>query len=367
MRGYEHSGSYLSEDVTFFLKIVDQHEIAVTDKEELIQSGQRHYSEFTSPEHSPSSTYIDLYYDALSRNSTRLASDILLLAKEISYSCEGMICLVSLARAGTPIGILLRRALIKYHNREVFHASISIIAGRGIDTNALDEIRSNPKILDNSIFFVDGWTGKGVISAELRNSISKYNHDRAASLSTGLYVVADLCGYAKYSATNEDYLIPSCLLGATVSGLISRSILNDQVVGPNDYHACRFYEHLGEHDKSREFIEEIYLRMGEVNSSQTHTDHSPRSYNPTNFQRARLALDQWRCKYNLPSLGLIKPGIGEATRVLLRRVPEVLIVRNTHDVQVAATMQLAKEKEVPVLVDSNLPWAALSIIKAQQT
>lgn len=365
MRGYEHSGSYLSEDVTFFLKIVDCVEIAVAEKESLIQSGLHHYSEFTSPEHAPSSRYIDLYYSALQRNGTRLARDILLLAEKISNSCNGRICIVSLARAGTPIGILIRRALTRYRGREVLHASISIIAGRGIDTNALDEIRASWNIPDGSIFFVDGWTGKGVISRELKQSISNYNQDRNASLSSRLYVVADLCGEAEYSATNQDYLIPSCLLGATVSGLISRSILNSELVGPTDYHACRFYKHLYSDDKSREFIEEISLHLDKIYDFDYSIDYSPHENTQNEYLKTQLALEQWRCRYKLPSLSFVKPGIGEATRVLLRRAPEVLVVRDITDIQVAATVQLATEKGVPIIIDADLPWSALATIKEQ--
>lgn len=363
MRGAEHSGSYLPEDVTFFLKVVDQEEISVADKEVLIQSGLRHYSEFTTREHIPSSEYFKLYYEALRYNGLRLARDILVLAKEISNNCSGQICLVSLARAGTPIGILLRRALVHFYGRETFHASISIIAGRGIDANALDEIRYCANVPDASIFFVDGWTGKGVISRELKASINHYNQQRGASLRSALYVISDLCNSADYSATKEDYLIPSCLLGAIVSGLISRSILNDQVVGPTDYHACRFYRHLSQDDKSREFVDEIFVRMREVFCEQASSATPLSAELPKDYRSAHDTLEMWQKAFGLSSLSLVKPGIGEATRVLLRRVPEVLIVRDRRDLQVAPTLQLASEKGVRIIIDADLPWSALAIIK----
>ena len=45
--------------------------------------------------------------------------------------------LVSLARAGTPIGILLRRYLRGRYGADIPHYTISIIRGRGIDRNAM--------------------------------------------------------------------------------------------------------------------------------------------------------------------------------------------------------------------------------------
>ena len=75
--------------------------------------------------------------------------------------------------------------------------------------------------------FVDGWTGKGVIAAELRRAVTSFKRGHGAELDPGLYAVADLCGAAAFAATSDDYLIPSSVLGATISGLVSRSILND--------------------------------------------------------------------------------------------------------------------------------------------
>ena len=56
---------------------------------------------------------------------------------------------------------------------------------------------------------------------------------------------------------SEDYLIPSGILNAIVSGLVSRSILNDALVGPGDFHACVHHRHLAPHDLSRAFVDAI--------------------------------------------------------------------------------------------------------------
>src|SRR3546814_12168889 len=51
-------------------------------------------------------------------------------------------------------------------------------------------------------------------------------------------LVADPAGRADLAATFDDYVITSGLLNGIVSGLVSRSILNNDLVGPNDFHAC---------------------------------------------------------------------------------------------------------------------------------
>lgn len=61
---------------------------------------------------------------------------------------------------------------------------------------------------------------------------------------------------------------------------------------------------------------------------------------------------------------LIKPGLGEATRVLLRRSPDRLIVRDAASADVAHLLVLAREKDVPVQLDPELPYQAVSIIRS---
>jgi hypothetical protein len=44
------------------------------------------------------------------------------------------------------------------------------------------------------------------------------------------------------AASAEDYLIPSSILNATLSGLISRSVLNADYIYAQDFHGCVFYQ-----------------------------------------------------------------------------------------------------------------------------
>ena len=77
------SGSYLASDVTVLLDIVDKDTIAdmpVSQKEALIQSGQRHYSDMLTLEHAPSAMHEQLYIQALDQGTQRTATDIANLA-----------------------------------------------------------------------------------------------------------------------------------------------------------------------------------------------------------------------------------------------------------------------------------------------
>src|SRR3546814_160143 len=122
---WNFSGSYDPDDVVFLLKPSSIEPTDIAEKESLIQSGERHYSEMLSVETVPDERYLKLYETALAANAARLRHDVEQLARAIqsrpqtSRSCV----ILSLARAGTPIGILLKNALTRL-GVETFHYSI---------------------------------------------------------------------------------------------------------------------------------------------------------------------------------------------------------------------------------------------------
>jgi hypothetical protein len=355
------SGSYRSDDVTFLMKPVRIAFTDVAEKERLIQSAKRHYSEMISVERLPSPRYLQVFHEALAREKARFARDVVVLARHLASIRPYGATIVSLARAGTPIGVLLARTLRKLQDRPTRHYSVSIIRDRGIDTNALHHLLQTET--PESLVFVDGWTGKGVIARELRFAIRSFNARLNVNLDDRLYAIADLCGEAAFASTTEDYLIPSSVLGATISGLVSRSILNDEVIGPNDFHGCLYLEELAAHDLSRWFVEEIDAEI-EQQLSDTLGEWVDDRARLRDASRAFLAEIGWR--FGVRNVNFIKPGLGEATRVLLRRVPDCLLLRDENAVDVAHLLILAREKNVPVIVDAALPYSAAALIKEME-
>ena len=191
------SGSYQPDDVTFLLKPV---EIKLTLFEEvLVSSGRKHYAEMVSVEEPPDAQSLRIFYEAFVRNRRRLARNLVQLAHALCKIKPRELTLLSLARAGTPIGVILRRVLLLM-GREVQHYSISIIRDRGIDTAALDYVLKAGHTPE-SIAFIDGWTGKGAATTELYWGIKNYNAWRQTQIAPDLYVVADLAGTASLAAT----------------------------------------------------------------------------------------------------------------------------------------------------------------------
>jgi len=352
------AGSYLDGDVDFLLERLPLADfVDVREKEALIQSGRRHYSEMLSPERAPSPRYLALFDEACRVNGERMARDCLRLADLIAQRRSGPVTLVSLVRGGTPVGVVVKRLLEGVHERITTHYSVSIVRDRGIDANALRHILAQGHAPE-SIVFVDGWTGKGVIARELASSVTRFNAEHGVALDAGLYVLADLAGAAAVAASCDDYLIPSSILNATVSGLISRSVLNE-AIGPDDFHGCVLYDALAAQDRSRSFVDALErLALAETGAPAEAADTRAAA------ERSLAYIEEARHRYGISDVNLIKPGIGEATRVLLRRVPRLLVLRDPANPAVAHLRLLAEEKKVPVEIDPALPYLAVSLIRS---
>ncbi|MEI6206767.1 MAG: cysteine protease StiP family protein [Desulfuromonadales bacterium] len=363
---YIASGSYPADDVQFLLKEIRMPMLEIREKERLIQSGKRHYSEMISPESPPSPAYLRLFHEACRRNNPRFCADLIRLARHLAASVSAELTLVSLARAGTPVGVLLKRILETYCRRNIRHYSISIIRDRGIDGNALRYILSHEQRDPAGIVFIDGWTGKGVIAAELACRVAAFNEQEGCALSTALHVVADISGTAAVAATCEDYLIPSAIMNSIVSGLVSRSILNSEYIGQNDFHGCIYYREFEAIDLSRSFVDAV-MRFAAGLWEQLESEPPILS---KGGERERLRRESREFlagigeRYGVRDCNHIKPGIGEATRVLLRRVPHLILLQDETLPEVAHLQLLAAEKKVPVKYVPNLPYKAAAIIAA---
>ncbi|MET0323288.1 MAG: cysteine protease StiP domain-containing protein [Duganella sp.] len=351
------SGSYAADDVQFLLRRLPAGQfVSIDDKEALIQSGRRHYSEMLSPETLPSARYMQVFDDACAANLAQMARDCLALAALIAARRAHEIVLVSLARAGTPVGVVLRRLLATVFGRRVVHYSVSIARDRGVDAVALRHIvRSHAAA---SIVFVDGWTGKGVISRELAQSVAAFNAAHGTSIDGGLYVLSDLAGSAACASAVDDYLIPSSILNATVSGLVSRTVVSSA----GQLHGCVYYEAFAPHARSRGCVASLTAAAGALARAGMPTPGVLDREAAAATSRACLA--RLQAQYDVADVNLIKPGIGEATRVLLRRKPRLLLVRDRDAPAVRHLLLLAQEKNIPVVIDQSLPYQAVSLIRS---
>ena len=350
------TGSYHIDDCEFLLQEVDIKPLSITEKETLLQKGGVHYSKMISTETPPSKTYLDTFYILIESHADRLAAEIKLLAKQLFEAKGECITLVSLARAGTPIGALISRALKQYYTQQVKHFSISIVRDRGIDTSALEHIK-DAGYPAKSLVFVDGWTAKGVINKELKTAIAQWNRTSDYRIGDDLCVISDLSGDAQWIATTDDYAIPSGVLNSTVSGLLSRTLMLDHIEG---FHQCIMYQHLQEHDLSNWFIDTISKRFDHV---PTAVNHITLAWREARKKTVANYIQQIMARYGVSDINKIKPGVAEATRVMLRRIPRLLLLRDTQSHDVAHLNVLAREKNITIIEDKDMPFSAIALIE----
>ena len=375
IQGYG-SGSYLASDVTVLLDIVNKDAVAdvpVRQKEVLIQSGQRHYSDMLTLEHAPTARHEQLYQQALAQGTTRTATDIANLAYTLHHtfqqtvSPERPLVFVSLVRAGLPVGVLLQRALTDIDSSYALpsvHYGISIIRDRGLDAVALQMILdAHP---NSAIVFVDGWTGKGAIYQELSSSLDVFsnpNHPNFANIFhqgadvIPLLTLADPAGVAWLAASEEDWLIPSGLLNSTVSGLISRSLYTSPQSG---LHRSVFYDNLVQVDHSLAFIDHIDTARRALSTPLQYLQ----TFKQPRYQTAAL-IDTLAAEYDISNRNRIKPTIAEATRAILRRDPERILLATADHPDTVLLRHLCSERDIKIDVVGNkiLPYQAITLIQ----
>ena len=349
------SGSYLPQDVHFLLQPVEIEMTPVDQKEQLIQSGARHYSDMLSQEPAPTPWHLDIFSRALDRGAERLAKEVAMLAQALADRFgDTPIVLASLVRAGVPLGVMLHQTL-REMGKTSHHYGISIIRDRGIDEAALAWIESRHGT--EGIVFVDGWTGKGAISGELRRSL---RHRPGYPAEPRLAVLADPCGKAWLAASDDDWLIPFGIMGAPVSGMISRSIWSG-----DGLHGCVVCDHLAEFECSRMLVDTVAQYRQRLDFTALPRGDLSDARKTQLQQRSEHVIHTLAETWQIASINRIKPGIAEATRAVLRRVPDHVLVRTADDPDVALLVHLAREKGIAIteVGDAIGQYRAVTIIK----
>nr|WP_084520862.1 phosphoribosyltransferase [Nocardia uniformis] len=363
LRGPEF-GSYPPDEVAWLLKDLSGVNLEgdVSERERRIQAGIAHYAESLPVEFQPDAAYRELFEKVLARSAERLALAVATVSELVVAERGDDIVLVSLARAGTPIGVLMRRWL-KYRppSLDVPHYAVSIVRGRGIDTVALDYIAHHHD--PASAVFVDGWTGKGAITRELSAALDAYHAAGGPRFNDDLAVLADPGSCVRTYGTRDDFLIASASLNSTVSGLVSRTVLNDALIGPDDFHGAKFYRELAADDVSRHLIDTVSACFDTVRPQVAANVAAIRSSDRSPTWAGWDSVEKVRAEYGISSVNFVKPGVGETTRVLLRRVPWRVLVRDADAPEHAHIRLLAAARDVPVEVVPDLAYSCVGLIK----
>ncbi|MFG2845792.1 phosphoribosyltransferase [Kitasatospora sp. NPDC048296] len=349
--------SYRPEEVAWLLKDLSDVplEAPTEEREEAVQNGGAHYAESLPVEYRPSPEYQELFHEALRGSADRIALAVGTVAETLLRERGPGLVLASLARAGTPVGILIRRWLAFAHGLDVPHYAVSIVRGRGVDPVALRYLAAHHRAAD--VVFVDGWTGKGAITRELADALAGTGFD------PDLAVLADPGRCVRTYGTRDDFLIPSACLNSTVSGLVSRTVLRAGLIGPEDFHGAKHYAELAGGDVSAAFLDTVAgcfasvtaAAVGEAERLAADPDRTP-------DWAGWAAVERISAEYGIDDVNLVKPGVGETTRVLLRRVPWRVLARRGAGADLNHVRLLAAQRGVVVEEVDGLPYTCVGLI-----
>ena len=353
-------GSFSQDDVILLLKdvtgLVEERDTALRERE--IQAG-RHYSEDLPVEQAPSEAYMRVFNHLVETKARQTALYTGIVTRLIAARFKRPV-LVSLVRAGVPCGVLMRRYAARMLGRDFLHYGVSIIRGKGFDENAIHLIlRRHP---GQEIVFVDGWTGKGMITTQLEESCRAFNERNGTALRPTLAVLADPAHFCSLYATREDFINPSCCLNSTICGLISRSVHNRSIIGPEDFHGARVYHEFAAIDQTACYLDTVSSWFSRLDNEISAAARALDAPQPPPDWRGMQAVRQIGAAFGIADINRIKPSIGETTRVLLRRVPDRILLREPAHPDTEHIRLLAQEKGVPICVYPDMPYLCCGLI-----
>ncbi len=353
-------GSFDPHDVILLLQDVSGRvaERDAAQRESEIQGG-RHYSEDLPIEPIPSPAYLQVFHQLMEREKERAALYTGVLTRLVLRQYEAPI-LLSLVRAGVPCGVLMRRYAALEMGRDLPHYGISIIRGKGFDANALRCVMERHP--GRPLVFVDGWTGKGMITQELAASCAAFHSQCGMKIDPVLAVLADPAHSTALFATREDFINPSCCLNSTICGLISRTVHNSRLIGPNDFHGVRVYREFAAQDLTAFYLDTVTSLFSSLRQPILSRLEQVAAVDRRPDWSGMAAVRRIGAAFGVSDLNRIKPSIGETTRVLLRRVPDQILVQNPAHPDLAHIALLAQEKGVPLTPYPHMPYLCCGLI-----
>ena len=339
-------GSFDPVEITYLLHDVGDTvpSLSTEDRESRMKQGA-HYAEVLPIELPPSQRYLQAVDTVTQCNAEKVATYTRNLAAQIARGRRENPVLVSIARGGCPAGILVRRALTMNWGRDVPHYAISVIKGHGVDPAALFWLHQRYDAAD--LIFIDGWTGKGGIANEVRET------------GGSLYVLADPMGVADHRGSHDDVLVPSACLNALTHGMISRTVLatnrGQQFDGARAYPRSR-------DDRSARFLDAVTAYLEKPDGA----DSLPELSSANRRNERQAFIDVQASRYARNDTSRIRAGVGEVMRVMLRRTPSAVLLRDVDSPNNQPLLVLAEERSLDVTEDRSSPWEAVAVLATAQ-
>jgi hypothetical protein len=134
------------------------------------------------------------------------------------------------------------------------------------------------------------------------------------------------------------------------------------VLRPGQFHGAKFYAALADADVSGAFLDAVSDRFtavaGRVAADWPAAAAAEREPTWAGWRAVEAIVD----RYGVGSVNLVKPGVGETTRVLLRRVPWLVLARRGAGADLDHVRMLAEQRGAPVEEVDDLPYACVGVV-----
>ena len=336
-------GSFARDEVGWLLSDLSAValETPTAEREAALGTGRLHYSQSLPQEPVPAPAYERVVARALERSAAPVAGAVGVLADRVLALRGRGAVLVSLARAGTPVGVLVRRWAARVRGVVLPHYAMSVLRGRGLDRAALDALVAahDPAAL----VLVDAWTGAGGIVDEVAADLARYARETGVVVDPTVAVLADPAHRATLYGSREDLLVPQACLNATVGGLVSRTVDRPDLLPPGSYQGAKSYPGLAGVDRTATFLDAVsaHFPTGRPPAAALPSDPGDDARGPRYL--AALAVD-----LGVTDPRRLRPGIGETTRALLRRDPGAVHLAPDAGPDLDPVRHLCAERGVPI-------------------
>ena len=179
-------------------------------------------------EYRPTAEALHLFEHALNRSARRLALAVGITTEKV-LSCRGPEpILVSLCQTGTPIGVLMRRWAAWRHGVALPHYTISVVRVTASTTMRCPTYSTATMSRRSSSSTAGPARAPSLVSSP--RPCTERRHGTAPPNS--LAVLVDPGDCAAIAGTADDFLVPNACLNATVSGLVSRTVVIPELSVP---------------------------------------------------------------------------------------------------------------------------------------
>jgi hypothetical protein len=280
------------------------------------------------------------------------------VARQLADEHPDGVVLASVARAGTPVGVVLHRVLRDLLGHPSAHYTFSFLPNIALDEAALRHIVAHHNPAD--VRFVDGWSGKGGVARHLAAALAEAAPRIGADLNPELVLLSDPGAASTTVGTRADVLLPSAVLNAPVSGLLSRSVT---IADGDGRHGAITYEDLRPYDRSLSFVDAVLAAAAVTDARSVDAALTAvTAAGPATFH-GWAYMEQLATEFAMPNmLNFVKPGLNETCRALVARKPARILLDPTKEGEDTAVIRhLADEKHVPIEERHDMPYTTIGL------